>query len=103
MGGPQLHALGRMPCLLLILVLLFPRVALAVLFFLSTYLDRPYHSNLLLLILGFIFLPLTTLVYAWMFNSDIPVAGINILYLLIAAILDLGLVGHGYHRHRVRL
>lgn len=89
-----------MPCLLFILFLLFPRVALAVLFFLSTYLDRPYHNNFLPLILGFIFLPLTTLVYAWMFHSGIAVAGINIMYLLIAAILDLGLVGGGYKRHR---
>jgi hypothetical protein len=92
-----------MPCLLLILILLFPRVALALLFFLSTYLDRPFHNNLLLLIFGFIFLPLTTLVYAWMFNNAIPVVGVNILYLLIAAILDLGLVGGGYRHHRGRL
>jgi hypothetical protein len=92
-----------MPCLLLLVIVLFPRVALALLFFLSTYLDRPYHNNLLLLILGFVFLPLTTLVYAWMFNNGMAVAGINILYLLIAAILDLGLVGGGYHRHRGRL
>jgi hypothetical protein len=89
-----------MPCLLLFLFLLFPRVALAVLFFLSTYLDRPYHNNLLLLILGFIFLPLTTLVYAWMFHSGIPVAGINIMYLLIAAILDLGLMAGGSRGRR---
>ena len=92
-----------MPCLLLLLILLFPRVALALLFFLSTYLNRPFHNNLILLILGFIFLPLTTLVYAWMFNSGIPVVGINILYLLVAAILDLGLVGGGYRHHRSRL
>jgi len=92
-----------MPCLLFILVLLFPRVALALLFFFSTYLNRPYHNNLILLILGFIFLPLTTLVYAWMFNNGMPMVGINILYLLIAAILDLGLVGGGYRHHRGRL
>jgi len=92
-----------MPCLLLLLIVLFPRVALALLFFLSTYLDRAYHNNLLLLILGFIFLPLTTLAYAWMFNSGMPVAGINILYLLVAAILDLGLAGGGYRHHRGRL
>jgi hypothetical protein len=66
-------------------------------------LDRPYHNNLLLLILGFIFLPLTTLVYAWMFNNGMPVVGLNILYLLIAAILDLGVVGGGYRHHRGRL
>jgi hypothetical protein len=92
-----------MPCLLLLLIVLFPRVALALLFFLSTYLDRAYHNNLLLLILGFIFLPLTTLVYAWMFNNGMPLVGINILYLLVAAILDLGLVGGGYRHHRGRL
>jgi len=52
-----------MPCLLLILFVAFPRVALVLLFFFCTYLQRAYHG-LLLPILGFIFLPLTTLVYA---------------------------------------
>ena len=92
-----------MPCLLLIVILLFPRVALALLFFFSTYLDRPYHNSLILLILGFVVLPLTTLVYAWMYNSGIPVVGINILYLIVAVILDLGLMGGGYRSHRGRL
>jgi hypothetical protein len=92
-----------MPCLLFIVILLFPRVALALLFFFSTYLDRPYHNALLLLILGFVFLPLTTLVYAWMFNSGIPVVGINILYLLVAALVDLGSMGGGYRSHRARI
>lgn len=92
-----------MPCLLVLLVLLFPRIALALLFFFSTYLDRPYHNALILLILGFIFLPLTTLVYAWMFNNGIAVVGINILYLIVAAILDLGLLGGGYRSHRGRV
>jgi hypothetical protein len=89
-----------MPCCLLILVLLFPRVALALLFFLSRYLDSPYHNNLILLILGFIFLPLTTLVYAWMFHSGMPVEGINVLWLILAAAIDLGMVGGGYRHHR---
>jgi hypothetical protein len=92
-----------MPCLLVLVILLFPRVALALLFFFSTYLDRPYHNALLLLILGFVFLPLTTLVYAWMINSGIPVVGINVLYLLVAAILDLGSMGGGYRSHRSRV
>ena len=46
-----------MPCLLLILFLAFPRIALLLLFFFSTYLERAYHG-LLLPLLGFIFLPL---------------------------------------------
>jgi len=57
-----------MPCLLAILLLAFPRVALVLLFFLSNYLQRAYQG-LLVLLLGFIFLPLTTLVYAWIVNN----------------------------------
>ncbi len=90
-----------MPCLLLLVFLMFPRVALALLFFFSHYLERAYH-NLIILILGFIFLPLTTLVYAWMVNGNMPVEGINILWLVLAVLLDLGMVGGGYRHHRSR-
>lgn len=88
-----------MPCLLVVLILLFPRVCLALLYFFSNYLTGPYHNSILMLLLGFIFLPLTTLVYAWMFHSGMPVEGINLLYLMVAAIIDLGSMGGGY-RHR---
>jgi len=75
---------------------------LALLFLFSSYLSAPYHHNLLLLILGFIFLPLTTIVYAWMFHSGMPVEGVNVIWLLIAVVVDLGLVGGGYKHHRSR-
>ena len=89
-----------MPCLLLILFVAFPRIALALLFFFSNYLQRAYHG-LLLPLLGFLFLPLTTLVYAWMTNTGQPMAGINLLILLVAVIVDLGGLGGGaYHRSR---
>jgi hypothetical protein len=88
-----------MPCLLLILILAFPRVGLLLLFFFTHYLDRAFHS-ILLLIAGFLFLPLTTLAYAWMINSGLQVAGINLLWLLIAALIDLGALGGGYSRRR---
>ena len=74
-----------MPCLLLILVLAFPRIVLAILFFFSNYLDRAYHGVILPL-LGFLFLPLTTLAYAWMVNSHQPLEGFNLLILLIAVV-----------------
>jgi hypothetical protein len=88
-----------MPCLFLILVLAFPRLGLALLYLFTRYLDRAFHS-ILLLILGFIFLPLTTLAYAWMVNSGLPIAGINLIWLLIAALVDLGALGGGYSRRR---
>ena len=87
-----------MPCLLLILFLAFPRIALLLLFLFSNYLQRAYHG-LLLPLLGFLFLPLTTLAYAWMVNTAQLIAGINLLILIIAVVIDVGGLGGGeYHR-----
>jgi hypothetical protein len=87
-----------MACLLLILFVAFPRIALLLLFFFTHYLSRAYHGFLLPL-LGFLFLPLTTLAYAWMVNSGLPTTGINLLILIVAVVIDLsGLGGSEYHR-----
>jgi hypothetical protein len=89
-----------MPCLLVILLLIFPRVALVLLFLFSNYLGRAYHG-LLLPLLGFCFLPLTTLTYAWMVNTGRPTEGINLLILIIAVVIDVGGLGGGeYHRRK---
>jgi hypothetical protein len=87
-----------MPCLLLILVVAFPRIVLLLLFFLTNYLERAYHGILLPLI-GFLVLPLTTLAYAWIVNTGQALAGVNLIILLIAVIIDVGGLGGGeYHR-----
>jgi hypothetical protein len=91
-----------MACLLLILVVAFPRVALVLLFLLTNYIERAYHG-VLVPILGFLFLPLTTLVYAWMVNNGQPTAGVNLLILLVAVIIDLGGWGGGEYHRRSRL
>ena len=90
-----------MPCLLLILFAAFPRVALVLLFFFSTYLQRAYHG-LLVPIVGFIFLPLTTLAYAWMVDSNLPIAGVNLLILIIAVVIDVGGWSSGEYHRRTR-
>ena len=87
-----------MPCLLVILVLAFPRLVLLLLFIFSNYLERAYHG-LILPFLGFLFLPLTTLAYAWMVNTRQPLEGVNLLILIIAVVIDVGGLGGGeYHR-----
>jgi len=86
-------------CLLLILIFAFPRVALALLFFFSNYLQHAYHG-ILIPILGFIFLPLTTLCYAWLVNSGMPIAGVNAFLLIVAVIIDVGGHGGAYSRRR---
>ncbi len=90
-----------MPCLLLIVVLAFPRIVLVVMFLLSNYLQRAYHG-LLVPLLGFLFLPLTTIVYAWMVNSHMPLEGVNLLILVIAAVIDAGGLGGGEWHRRSR-
>ena len=91
-----------MPCLLVLLILAFPRLVLVVMYFTSTYVQRAYHEAIIPL-LGFFFLPLTTLVYAWLVNTHAPMEGINLIYLIVAVIIDLGGWGGGESHRRRRL
>ena len=88
-----------MPCLIAILMIAFPRVALALVFFLTDRIEAAYHG-LVIPLLGFLFLPLTTLVYAWLASSHLPIAGINLLFMVVAVIIDLGLVGGSWRSRR---
>lgn len=89
-----------MPCLLLIVVLAFPRVVLVLTFLFTGYLQRAYHQALIPL-LGFFFLPVTTIVYAWLVNSGRPLEGVNLIILIVAVLIDAGGLGGGeWHRRR---
>jgi uncharacterized oligopeptide transporter (OPT) family protein len=89
-----------MPCLLLLAVLAFPRVVLVLMYLLSNYLQRAYDAVLIPL-LGFFFLPVTTIVYAWLVNTKSPLEGINLLFLIVAVLIDAGgLSGGEWHRRR---
>lgn len=89
-----------MPCLLVILLLAFPRVFLALMFFFSTYLQRAYQ-DMIMPLLGFIFLPVTTIVYAWLVNTHQPMAGINLIFLILAVVIDASGWGGGeFHRRQ---
>jgi hypothetical protein len=90
-----------MPCLLIVVVLAFPRLVLALMWLTSSYLDRAYNQALVP-ILGFLFLPVTTIVYAWLLNSHRPTEGINLLFLLLAVLIDLGAIGGGESHRRGR-
>lgn len=87
-----------MGCIALLIILLFPRITLALMWLFSNYLQRAFHGGLLVPLLGFLFLPLTTIVYAWEINSGMPTAGINLLWLLLAVVIDLGGLGGGARR-----
>ncbi len=78
-----------MPCLLAVLVVAFPRVAIALLYFLTTFFNGVYQ-NILIPLLGFIFLPVTLLAYTWLTKSGNPVDTFFMIVMIIAVIIDLG-------------
>jgi hypothetical protein len=87
-----------MPCLLGCLALSFPRFALFLVWLLGgNYIYRAYDS-LLLPLLGFFFLPLTTLAFAYShhsLSSAGQVTPVGWLVVLLALFVDVGLLGGG--------
>lgn len=87
-------------CLGAILALLAPRVVLALLFFFTNWLARAFRHELPVLVLGFLFLPVTTLVYAWIVNVRAPIAGPYLVAIIVAVVLDVGSWGGGHYSRR---
>ncbi len=90
-----------MPCLIAIIALGFPRIVLLCVWLFSHYLDRAYQTWLWPLV-GFIFMPLTTLAYAWAMKTYGSVSGFPFFIVLVAALIDLGSLGGGRHASRRR-
>lgn len=82
-----------MPCLFAVLAVAFPRVAIVLLFLFTTFF-HVFHG-LVIPVLGFLFLPLTLLVYTYLLNINSPIGNVQLIYLLVAVVIDLGLVGGG--------
>lgn len=88
-----------MPCLVVALALLFPRVTIAVLYFFTTFFDRVFDS-LLLPLVGFLLLPFTLLAYTWMTKYLQPSQPVFLIVMIVAVVLDLGSLGSGARRRR---
>lgn len=88
-----------MPCLLVVLVLLFPRVAIALLYFLTNYF-RGVFDTALLPLLGFLFLPVSLLAYTYLTKSGQPVDTFYLVVMIVAVVIDLGLLGGGARSRR---
>jgi hypothetical protein len=81
-----------MPLVVGCLALMAPRFAIVLVVLLGDYIGRAFE-NLLWPFLGFLFMPLTTLAYAWAINSSGSVAGVQLVVVVIAILIDLGLIG----------
>jgi len=87
-----------MPCLLAVLVVAFPRVAIVLLYLFTNFFSGVFNT-ILIPILGFLFLPLTLIAYTYIHNAHMAIQDVTSLVILfIAVILDLGLVGGAARR-----
>lgn len=86
-----------MPCLIVLVALFAPRVALVLMWLFTNYIGRAFDGFLLPL-LGFIFLPWTTIVYAFVAPGGLTL--LNVVFLIIAVAVDLGSLGGGYRSRR---
>ncbi len=84
-----------MPLFLGCLALFAPRLIIILVVLFSDYIGNAYQT-LLWPLLGFIFLPLTTLGYAFAWHTGGgSVQGFGLVVVVVAVLLDLGLIGGG--------
>ncbi len=84
-----------MPLLILLLGFFFPRIVVVLLYFFTEWFRNAF-DNILIAVLGLIFLPLTTLWYGISeayFSSNVQMIG-----LVVAVLLDLGIIGSRFRR-----
>lgn len=87
-------------CAVLVILFLGPRVAIAAIALFSNYLGRAFGGEILLPVVGWLFLPWTTLAYAWAINSRGEVTGFQAIVVVVAVLVDLGVVGGGAAKRR---
>jgi hypothetical protein len=90
-----------MPLLIVLLALLLPRLTLVFVYLFTTYLQQAYRTAIWP-VLGFLFMPLTTLAYALAINANGSVSGIYFGITLVAALMDLSAMGSGAAGRRRR-
>jgi hypothetical protein len=79
-----------MPCLLIIVALLLPRMAMFLIWLFSDWFSRAYETAIWPL-LGFFFMPYTTLAYMTaMLNNNHQINGGWLVLLIVAVVVDLG-------------
>jgi hypothetical protein len=86
-----------MPCLIGCLALFMPRVVIVLMLLFSDYLEEAYKGvSFLWPLLGFLFLPLTTIAYAFAWHQGGgQIEGLGLAAVVLAVLFDLGLLGTG--------
>jgi hypothetical protein len=79
-------------CLIALVSLFSIRLALLLVWIFTVFVDRAFDTFIIPL-LGFVFLPATTLVYALVYDPVVGVAGFEWFWVALAFLVDLGSLG----------
>ena len=90
-----------MACLLGCIALGAPRLTIVLVVIFSNYIGRAFETTVWPL-LGFFLMPMTTLAYAWAINSRGSVEGLQLVVVVLAVLMDLGLIGGSARSGRKR-
>jgi len=90
-----------MYCLVGCLALSAPRLAIVLVVIFSDYIGTAY-ATLIWPVLGFLFMPTTTLAYAWAIHSRGSVEGLQLVLVVLAVLIDLGMLGGSAQAGRER-
>ena len=83
-----------MPCIVILVLLGLPRLALFLVWLWGDYLGRAFAGHSLLWpILGFFFMPLTTLAWAFSMNTWGEIRGLGTVLVILAVLIDVGMLG----------
>ncbi|CAG1770484.1 hypothetical protein BAC2_01077 [uncultured bacterium] len=89
-----------MPCLVLLLGLFFPRVALVLMWYFTDYVQQGPFRNWIWPLLGLIFMPYATLAALWGINTEWGPLQIGLV--VVCALVDLGAWSGGERERRRR-
>ncbi len=90
-----------MTCLVGLIALGAPRLAIILVAIFSDMIGNAY-SSVVWPILGFFFVPLTTLAYAWAIHARGSVEGLHFVVVVLALLVDFGILGGGARHARNR-
>ena len=90
-----------MYCLVGCIALSAPRVAIVLVVIFGDYIGRAYDT-MVWPVLGFLLMPTTTLAYAWAINSRGSVEGLQLVVVVLAVLIDLGMIGGSARAGRER-
>lgn len=93
-----------MGCLFAIFAGMFPRIGVFLLWLARPVLfSAAFGGSWLLPVLGIIFLPFTTLIYAFVWSPGVGLSGFDLIWVILALLLDLGSYGSSGYANRDRI